>query len=261
VVERTAGRFAGLLRKLGRFAPFDPALHTAVEAWPATTRQVPRGRSIARQGEEGRGCLILVSGIAARYGLTVSGKQQILSFHYPGDVLDLPRYFGRDEEAATVAISAVELAAVPHRAIRQTAADHPALAEALLADTLVEAAIGREWLLNVGQRTATARLAHLLCEAALRLSASGYGEPSSFDFPFTQAHLAAAAGLTAVHVNRTLRVLTESGLIAYDVQRVTIHDVARLRSVGDFDPAYLRDIAPDVAAAVRPGAGTGRRSD
>ena len=43
-------------------------------------------------------------------------------------------------------------------------------------ETLVEGSIFREWVLNIGRRDARTRIAHLLCEFALRLEAPGLAE-------------------------------------------------------------------------------------
>ncbi len=85
--------------------------------------------------------------------------------------------------------------------------EHPRVTQALFWDELVTVSVQREWTLNVGQRTAYERIAHLLCEMIFRLRAVGLSDGNSCDFPLTQVDLAAASGLTAVHVNRTLQEL------------------------------------------------------
>ena len=106
-------------------------------------------------------------------------------------------------------------------------------------ETLVEASIFREWTLNVGRRDARSRMAHLLCEFALRLEMAGLGERDGYNLPMTQEQLADTLTLTAVHVNRTLMSLGEEGMIARTQRSVQILDWERLMEIGDFDPAYL----------------------
>ena len=55
----------------------------------------------------------------------------------------------------------------------------------------------------------------------------------------TQAELADALGLTAIHLNRQLKTLREENLITYDRRAVKILDFPRLAQLGDFDPRYL----------------------
>ncbi len=75
---------------------------------------------------------------------------------------------------------------------------------------LVDEAVLREWLVNVGGRPANLRIAHLICELLLRLEAVGRVTDNSFSFPFTQIDIADTMGLSNVHVHRTLRDLARS---------------------------------------------------
>ena len=107
-------------------------------------------------------------------------------------------------------------------------------------DTLVDGSIFREWIANVGRRDARTRLAHLLCEFSLRLNVAGLGEQTNYELPMTQEQLADATGLTAVHVNRTLKGLEAEGLIGRSNPRVIqIGDWRKLADVGDFNSNYL----------------------
>ena len=67
--------------------------------------------------------------------------------------------------------------------------------EAMWYETLVDASIFRDWTLNVGRRSATARTAHMLCESALRMEVAGLGEQCAYEMPTTQEQLADARAL------------------------------------------------------------------
>jgi hypothetical protein len=115
---------------------------------------------------------------------------------------------------------------------------------AMWLDTLIDGAIYREWIANVGRRDARSRTAHILCEFALRQESAGLANRSKYDLPLTQEQIADAVGLTPVHVNRTLKALEASGLIERQRRSVTIADWEALSRAGDFDPCYLhQDLA------------------
>jgi CRP-like cAMP-binding protein len=103
----------------------------------------------------------------------------------------------------------------------------------------VTTAIQREWTLNIGQRTAFERIAHLLVELYLRLKTVGRTHDHGCDFPLTQNDLADATGLTAVHVNRTLQELRKEKLIELDRKQLRILDLDRLMDVAMFNANYL----------------------
>jgi len=164
--------------------------------------------------------------------------RQILSFHIPGDFIDLEGAILNVADHNVQALSRCELALVPVEAVRKLANEHPMIARAMWVDALVDSSIFREWVVNVGRRDARSRIAHLLCELAVRLD----DEPrdgSVFALPLTQEHIADATGLTSVHTNRTIQSLRREGLISLASGRLVIHDWNALRSIGDFSELYL----------------------
>ena len=103
-------------------------------------------------------------------------------------------------------------------------------------DTLIDAAVFREWVVNVGRRDAYARIAHVLCEIYVRLRAIGLVNGQAFEMPITQAELGDATGLSTVHVNRTLQELRGNGLITTPKSgRVVIEDWDGLQEAGEFE--------------------------
>jgi CRP-like cAMP-binding protein len=122
------------------------------------------------------------------------------------------------------------------------------LGRLLWRDTLVDSAIFREWVVNVGRRTAYERIAHLLCELMTRLRAMDLAQGDTCELPVTQAELADATGLSAVHTNRTLQELRAEGLIRLEGRVLTALDWEGLKGAGGFDPAYLH-LHPFAAAA------------
>ncbi|MDB5452016.1 MAG: Crp/Fnr family transcriptional regulator [Caulobacteraceae bacterium] len=117
--------------------------------------------------------------------------------------------------------------------------ERPNLAAAFWRDTLVDAAVFREWLAGVGQRSATQRIAHLFCEVFVRMHAVGLAPGLSFQLPITHAELADALGLSTVHVNRVLQELKAAGLISYRGPDIRIENWERLQEMGEFDPTFL----------------------
>lgn len=129
------------------------------------------------------------------------------------------------------------------KALRQLVRERPRVGEALWRDTLIDASILREWVLNVGRRDAKSRIAHMLCEIAVRQRAVGLAGPNAFELAMTQEDIADATGLTNVPVNRMLQALGEEGVIARDLRQVKIADWDRMRAVADFDPDYMHAAA------------------
>jgi CRP-like cAMP-binding protein len=129
---------------------------------------------------------------------------------------------------------------IPIEKIDELAFKHPNVGRALWTDTLVDGSIFREWIANVGRRDAFTRIAHLLCEFAIRMEAAGLGERGNYELPMTQEQLADATGLTSVHINRTMKQLRAAQLITGPNPRsIVISDWRLLADAGDFNSAYL----------------------
>jgi CRP-like cAMP-binding protein len=233
--------FAGLIRRLERRSALAEADRQALERLPHVLRSFPPGAHFVRDGDRPDHCCLLISGFACRYKITGEGARQILSFDMAGEFLDLQNGLLGIADHSVQALTEAEAALVPRQALRALALARPAIGEALWMETLVEAAIFREWVVNVGRRDSRARIAHLLCELSLRMQAAGLASGHLFRLPMTQEQLADAVGLTSVHVNRVLRQLAQDGLISRDRRTIAIEDWRRMRQAGDFDARYLHE--------------------
>lgn len=235
--------FERAIRKLERLRHLDEADRRAIRTLDAKIETVAANHLLLAEGDTAAECCLLVDGHACRHKETSLGGRQILSFHLAGDLLNVQRLFLDRADHNIQTISPATVARIPTAALRRIMAERPRVAEALWCDTLIETSVAREWVLNVGRRTATARIAHLLCEFAARREAAGFGPPERFDLPMTQEQIGDATGLTAVHVNRKLHELEQAGVIARLRREWTIVDWQRLKRIGDFDPAYLHAAA------------------
>jgi CRP-like cAMP-binding protein len=156
-----------------------------------------------------------------------------------GDVIDVqgPMLAVADHSLET--FHSAEVALIPVEAIGQIAFERPAVGRAMWSETLVDAAISREWILNVGRHDAKTRAAHFLCELSVRVERAGLGERCNYQLPMTQEQLADCLGLTSVHTNRVLMRLGEEGLITRTHRSVRVDDWSKLARAGEFDAAYL----------------------
>lgn len=228
-----------MLAKLERRVAFEDEDRAALLRLRYRVRDIEPQQYIVREGDLTSECCLVLSGFVFRQKQTVVGARQILSVHLPGDFVDLEASLLRRSDHNIQALTRCEVAMVPVEAIRGLFLKHPNIALAMWIDTLIDAAIFREWILNVGQRDAKARVAHLLCEFAKRLELAGLGSKSGYEFPMTQEQLADATGLTPVHINRTLKALDDEGLIERKRRMVSIPDWQQLRTVAGFSDLYL----------------------
>ena len=235
--------FTQAIRKLDRLARLQQSDLDAIRSLPFRIGTAPRNHVLVREGDETTECCILLKGYTCRHKTASTGGRQIVSFHVPGDILDLQHLLLSRADHNLQTITEATFAWVLADDLKRLAQERPAIGEALWRDTLIDASVFREWVLNVGRRSAKARIAHMLCEFAARREAAGLGSPERFELPMTQEQIADATGLTPIHVNRMLHELGRDGAIIRDKRQVEITDWPKMRQIADFDPNYLHAAA------------------
>ena len=228
-----------LIHKLEQQSTLDADDRSAIRALPVTVRQMEAGSYIIRDGQSHPDCAVLMSGFAFRHKLAIDGGRQIVSFHVPGEALDFQHLFLAAADHNVQALTHVDLASVPRRALHNLIDGYPNIGRAISVSNAVESSIYREWLLNIGRRDGRRRIAHLLCEFAFRLNAQGLSNVDGYHFPMTQEQMADATGLTSVHVNRMLRGLEDDGLLTRKGRSVNFPNIEKLRDIADFNSRYL----------------------
>jgi len=228
-----------MVRKLQLWKELEAAEQEAILALPHEVSALDAGKYIVREGECTTQSCLLLDGFAHRHKLASDGARSISAVHMKGDVVDLQNSLLERADHSVQALTKVEVAFIPREAIVDIAFRLPRIGLAMWYDTLVDASIFREWILNIARRDAQTRIAHVICEFGLRLEALGLGDRHSYEFPLTQEQLADATGLTPVHVNRSLMELQAKGLITRTVRYVAVANWSMLAEAGEFDNAYL----------------------
>lgn len=237
-----------MVRKLEYQNSFSSYDRAALLALPHVVRSLEAQHYLVREMDETKSCAVLLAGFAVRHKIVASGHRQITSIHMKGEVVDLHNSLLGIADHSIQMLTRGQAAIIPREEIVRIAAERPQVGQAMWLDTLIDGSITREWVANIGRREARTRIAHLLCEFALRLQVAGLGESSNYELPMTQEQLGDATGLTPVHVNRTIRGLENEGLIRrLNPRSISIGDWRKLADAGDFNSNYLH-LRPDEPA-------------
>jgi CRP-like cAMP-binding protein len=232
-------RVSRLIRKLENFAPLAEEERRALLDATGTIRRYAAHEDLIQEGAPTEGVKIILDGLACRYKVLPDGRRQIVAYFVPGDMCDLRVFLLKRMDHSIGTLCPVEAALLPQESLLELTERYPRLTRALWWSTLVEESITREWIVNVGYRTAFERMAHLFCEIFLRLQAVGLTHENHCDLPLTQTELADTLALSAVHVNRTLMDMRRAHLVTFQGRQLIIHDRQALQSVAGFDPNYL----------------------
>lgn len=228
-----------LLAKLEAVAALSADDRNTIETICNGARTIGHHKDIVREGEKPEHIHIMLDGWAARYKTLPDGSRQITAFLLPGDICDMGAAVLKHTDHSVVALTQVTIASITRAALIEATRERSSLAQAFWWASLVDEAVLRTWIVNLGRRDAYARIAHLLCELHARLKRVGLVQDGEFSLPLTQEQLADALGLTSVHVNRTLQRLRTEGLVELRNRTLTILDAERLGEAATFDPGYL----------------------
>ncbi len=228
-----------LIRKLESMADLSQEERQALRNLPVTVKSLDADQDFVRDRDCPSECALVLEGFVCRYKLLDDGKRQIMGFYIPGDIPDLQSLYLQVMDHSVGTLIPSKIAFIPHEALRAVLRRHPNLAETFWRDTLIDAAMFREWMIGLGRRDAYTRIAHLLCELFVRHKAVELTNSDGFDLHTTQAELGDALGLSTVHVNRVLQDLRKDGLIVLRGKSLTIPNWDALKRAGEFDPLYL----------------------
>ena len=238
--ENSTSVLEPLVQKLAYWEKLDAADRQALLALPHTVKRLEQHHYIIRERDKATHSCILLSGFAVRHKIVGGGYRQICAIHMKGDLVDLQNSVLGTADHSVQMLTVGQIAMIPREEMVRLAFERPAVGRAMWYDTLVDGSIFREWIANVGRRDARTRVAHLLCEFALRLKVAGLGGETGYQLPMTQEQLGDATGLTSVHINRTIKQLEADGLIdRVSPRSIAIGDWKKLADVGDFDSHYL----------------------
>ena len=228
-----------LVHKLRQFGPLSNQEQSLVESASFAVRQIESQHDLVREGDRPTHCRFLLDGFACRYKVLEDGRRQIVGLHVPTDFCDLTSLLLGTLDYSLATLTPAQVALIPHMTLLDWTRHNPGLSRLLWRATLVDAAISREWIVNVGRRTAYQRTAHLFCELVQRLRSAGLANEHACELPLTQVQLADALGLTPVHVNRTLQWLRSEKLVEFAGGMLTVRNWRELKQAAGFDPAYL----------------------
>lgn len=237
------------LEKLERRCEFSDEEAEAILTLPFTSVHIQANRDFVHEGTAVDTSCFVLDGMIGAFKQDRRGHRQVVSIHIRGDMVDLHSVPVPAPAASLQALVPTTVLRVPHQALREIAIRFPNVAFAFWRETVVDAGILMEWVMNVGQRDARSRMAHFLCELAYRCQRSTPEDGMEIPYAVTQFSMADILGMTAVHINRTLQRLRSDGLIQSvdrSIQRIV--DWRALARLGEFDPSYLH-IDPDSVPA------------
>ena len=238
-----------LAKKLSVYVQLTEPEHDYLAELQSRQLHVARGRELAHQGELGQAAYILQAGWACSFKLLRNGGRQVIAFPIPGDIVGLRSMLLRTSDHTFSTLTDAVVCRVEESRVKQALNEFPLLGSALLWATSRDEAMVVEHLVSIGRRSALERTAHFFLELYDRLRLVGLASGDEFTCPLSQAVLADALGLSAIHVNRVLRQLRERRLMTFHEGVVNILRPDELATLAGYEiledrPIVNRDLEP-----------------
>ncbi len=220
--------------RLGDLVTLTEAENRALSRLEERERPVRRGATIQRENDPVGELFIIRKGMMMTSMLLDDGSRQILRFLFPGDMVALSSMVYRESPETISALTDCVVCPFERQTLTEVVATHPRLAALLLVYSQIERVALTDRLAALGRTSAKARVAALLIEMRNRQRVMDKSIEASFALGLTQEEIGDATGLTAVHVNRMLRQLEETGLIARENGFITFTDERALARAANY---------------------------
>lgn len=195
----------------------------------AGRRRYRAGQALMHEGQIGEELMILLAGRVKVTYTTAEGKEVVLEFRQPGDLLgELAVLDDRPRSSSVVALEPAEALVLTASEFRAAVRSHPQIALELLRMLSRRFRDADRMRIEFAASQTLTRVATRLVELAHR-----YGEPDGgevvIDLPISQEELAGWTGSSRESVAKALHTLREMGLVVTDRRRITVCDPDGLR--------------------------------
>jgi CRP/FNR family cyclic AMP-dependent transcriptional regulator len=197
----------------------------------AVARQFARGATIVHQGEVPGRVVLIESGYAKVTTISDDGKEVVLAFRGPGDIVGEAAALEGEARSATVrALEPLDALAISVGDFEAVLEQHPRIALVLLKVVLTR-------LREANRRQLEFAAFHTIERIALRLVelCDRFGEPCDegvrISLRISQEELAGWAGASREATSKALHDLRQIGLIDTERRSLTVRDVDGLRAL------------------------------
>ena len=183
------------------------------------------GEHVFRVGERFGAIYAVRSGVVKTRTIDDTGREQVLGFHLPGEMIGLNGIHVDAYPCDALALDTVFVCRFSFPALATLASRIPGVQQQLF--RLLSADIGKAMQM-AGDHSADERLAAFLCDIGWRYGMRGFS-PTAFRLVMARSDIANYLRLAAETVSRVLRRFQDQRLIRVDAREIELLDSAALR--------------------------------
>lgn len=193
----------------------------------------PRGpvhesEHLFRVGDPLRVLYAVRGGFFKSYLVEANGREQVLGFHLPGELIGLDAIWPEKHQCNAVALNTASVCELPYDQITELGRQVPGLQHSMLRLLSKELALSHSL---AGDFSAEERVAGFLLSLSSRMKARGYSE-SLLTLAMSRRDIANYLRLATETVSRVFSRFEQDGLVSVDRREVTLRDPERLGQLG-----------------------------
>ena len=198
--------------------------------WGEDIHFYKRGSIIYSEGDSAKGCYFLFSGVLKVFKTGLEGKEQIIRFAKPGDLIGFRSVLSQ-ERACTSAkvIEDATVCFIPGKVLTKLIQENSNFAMELIQLTCKELDEANDYITDIAQKTVRERLAEILIQLE---TAFGLTEDGTLKIALTREELANMVGTATESVIRLLSEFKSDQLIELNGRKIKILNTKALKKVG-----------------------------
>ena len=151
------------------------------------------------------------------------GEEQIIGFHFPGDIIGFDALRGNTHQSYAQALETAMVCELPYETLDKMAVQFPKLRHQIMSFMSAEIKHDHDLMMLLNKRTAEERLIYFLAHLSKRFEERGFS-PRQFNLSMTRNEIGNYLGLTVETISRLLTRFQKEGIIQVEGKLITILD-------------------------------------
>ena len=197
---------------------------------------LPKGKHLFRSQDTFQSVYAISSGHLKTYKITEDGKEQVIGFHFPGEIIGLDGIGTNQHLTNAEVLDEAAVCEIPFKQFQTLTSELSALQ--LHFYKLMSKEIQTDQLLItlLSKKTAKERMATFLLMVSSR-KARHFRCATRFSLPMPRSDIASYLGLTIETVSRILTRLSGESAIQFNNKDIEIIDAEKLKTIANLDEA------------------------
>ena len=188
------------------------------------------GEILVRAGDPSSSIYVVRSGCIKTYSISEDGEEQIMAFHFPGEIVGLDSVNQAQYESFAMALETTSVCNLPFHDLENLARHIPELQNQLFKMMSQELLQEQELVMLLNKKNTESRVAAFLLNLSARFSKRGLS-PLMFHLPMPRSDIANYLGMASETVSRIISKLRTTHVIDIQRNELRIRDFEELTAL------------------------------